>query len=248
MLRTIIWYAHFAGSLIWKIPPVGRLRKLKKQLPKEEFSLLIENFVAKWAVKHIKYSGAKIIVKGEENIPKDGAVLFVSNHQSNFDLAVFLGCIHKPKGYIAKIEVLKIPVLKAYMEFMQCIFMDRSDFKKSAKAILDGVDILKGGQSLVIFPEGTRSKGGPVGEFKAGSFKLATKSKVPIIPVTIDGSYKIMEANKNWIKPGTIYVTIHEKIETAGLTKEQEAMLPDITRQTIISALSAKKQEDTQCS
>ena len=72
--------------------------------------------------------------------------------------------------------------------------------KQSAQTIIDGIKQLKAGINMVIFPEGTRSKGAPVGEFKAGSFKLATKSKAPIVPVTIDGTYKVMEGNKNKIK------------------------------------------------
>lgn len=237
MLRTIICYAHFAGSLIIKIPAAWKFKKLKNELPKEEFEKRVDKLVTKWAYSHVVYSGAEIIVNGHENIPEDGAVLFVSNHQGIFDIGVFMGFIHKPKGYIAKIEVLKIPILRTFMKYMDCVFMDRKDMKQSAKTILEAIEILKGGHSMVLFPEGTRSKGGPVGEFKAGSFKLATKSKVPVIPVTIDGSYKIMEANRNFIKPATIYVTVHEKIETADMTKEQLSKLPEMTREIIVSAL-----------
>ena len=115
--------------------------------------------------------------------------------------------------------------------------MDRSSLKKSAAAIIEGVNILKNGYSLVIFPEGTRSKGGPMCEFKAGSFKLATKAKVPIVPVTINGSYKLMEANNNMIKPAEVDLYIHPMIETYNLTKEEEKQLHTVVENIIKSKL-----------
>ncbi|MGL5764342.1 MAG: lysophospholipid acyltransferase family protein, partial [Sarcina sp.] len=140
--------------------------------------------------------------------------------------------------FIAKKELENIPMISEWMRFMQCIFMDRSNLRKSASAIIDGIKILKSGQSLVIFPEGTRSKGGPMAEFKAGSFKLATKPKLPIVPVTIDGSYKIMEANNNRIKPANVDLYIHKPIFTDSLSKEDEANLHNTVADIIRSKLS----------
>lgn len=105
-------------------------------------------------------------------------------------------------------------------------------------AIVEGIKIIKEGHSLVIFPEGTRSKGGPLGEFKAGSFKLATKSKAPIIPVTMDGTYKLMEAQGGKVKPATVNVYIHPPVETANLTKEEQIELPERVKNIIASKLS----------
>ena len=90
---------------------------------------------------------------------------------------------------------------------------------------------------MVIFPEGTRSKGDEMGEFKAGSFKLATKAKVPIIPVTIKGSYKLMEANGNKIKPDMVEIFIHPEIPTADLSKEELSNLPEKVKSIIGSKL-----------
>ena len=119
-------------------------------------------------------------------------------------------------------------------------FMDRNDMKQSAQTIIDGIKQLKAGINMVIFPEGTRSKGAPVGEFKAGSFKLATKSKAPIVPVTIDGTYKVMEGNKNKIKPAEINLIIHEPIYTDKLTKEEIAELPEKVRSIIVADLPGR--------
>lgn len=241
MLRTIAFYTKFLFSLPLTFPKTKRAEKQLKYFEQNNQVLekyqYIHNVSSEWTESFIKLSGARVTVHGEENVPKDGAVLFVSNHQSNFDIPLLMYYINKPKGFIAKKELENIPMISKWMTFMGCIFMDRSNLRKSASAIIDGIKILKGGQSLVIFPEGTRSKGGPMIEFKAGSFKLATKSKVPIIPVTINGSYKIMDGNGHKITPADIDLYIHKPIYTTNLSKEDEASLPKMVQNIVQSKL-----------
>ncbi|HNH08095.1 MAG TPA: lysophospholipid acyltransferase family protein [Leptospiraceae bacterium] len=160
-----------------------------------------------WARSLVNIVGGKITVNGTENLPK-GPVVFVSNHQGNFDIPVLIGFIPKPFGFISKMEVMKIPVVGSWMKIMNCVFMDRSSRAKSTQAITAGVEILKKGHSLVIFPEGTRSKGGPVQAFKAGSVRLAIDAEVPIVPIAINGTANIMEKNKYIMKPAEVTVTI----------------------------------------
>lgn len=237
MLRTIIWFGHFALSLLTKIGPMYKVKSLDKQGKIEEKEAYIHKVTSKWATSQLKYSGAKVSVHGQENIPKDIPVVFISNHQGNFDIPLLMSYIDKPKGFIAKIETLKIPLVRTWMQYIHCVFMDRSNLRKSASAIIEGVKIIKDGHSLVIFPEGTRSKGGPLGEFKAGSFKLATKSNAPIVPITINGSYKLMEANSNKIKAATVDLFIHPPIETKNLSKEEQENLPDMVKKIIASEI-----------
>ncbi|MDR4369479.1 1-acyl-sn-glycerol-3-phosphate acyltransferase, partial [Bacillus cereus] len=89
-----------------------------------------------------------------------------------------------PFGFVANAVIKKFSVVPTWMDLMNCVFMDLSDRRQSLKAIKDGIELLKTGNSIVLFPAGTRSKGGEVGEFKAGSFHLAVKSGVAILPVT----------------------------------------------------------------
>lgn len=238
MFRTIAWYTHFVISLIMQTPRLHKANSLEKQGKLKEKEIYSNEVTSKWAMSQVKLSGARVKVEGLENIPKDRAVLFVSNHQSNFDIALLMSFIDKPKGYISKIEMAKLPLLRSWMKNINCVFMDRSSLKKSAEAIIEGVKVLKEGHSLVIFPEGTRSKGNTMGEFKGGSFKLATKAKVPIIPVTINGSYKLMEANNNKIKPADVTVYVHPPVETANLSKEELLELPDKVKDIIGTKLS----------
>ena len=115
--------------------------------------------------------------------------------------------------------------------------MDRSDIRQSLKVINQAADHLKKGYSMVIFPEGTRSKGETLGEFKPGSLKLGLKAGVPIVPITISGSYKIMEQNGFIIKPAHVEIIISDPIPTIGLTKEQAAELPEKVYQMIKQGL-----------
>jgi 1-acyl-sn-glycerol-3-phosphate acyltransferase len=238
MIRTIVWFGHFAISLLTKTGPMYKVKSLDRQGKIEEKEAYIHKVTSKWAMSQLKYSGATVFVYGKENIPNDIPVVFISNHQGNFDIPLLMSYIDKPKGFIAKIETLKIPLVRTWMQYIHCVFMDRSNLRKSASAIIEGVKIIKNGHSLVIFPEGTRSKGGPLGEFKAGSFKLATKSNAPIVPITINGSYKLMEANNNKIKAANVELFIHPPIETKNLSKEEQEKLPDMVKKLIASKIS----------
>lgn len=227
MLRSIVWYIVFFSALILRIPAMIRTKTLTKKGLEEERDKLVYKNTTSWARTLLKVAGVKVTVHGLENIPKDTNVLYIGNHQGNFDIPIYMSEIPGLKGFVSKIEVKKIPGVRTWMEYMYCVFMDRSSLRKSGEAIIEGVKLLKKGHSLVIFPEGTRSKGDKMGEFKAGSFKLATKSKVPIVPVTMNGSYKIMENNKKtWqVKPTHLDLYIHPAIETANLTKEEQDAL-----------------------
>lgn len=195
----------------------------------------IHKITFNWAKLVMKAAGAKINIIGLENIPKDETLLFVSNHQSNFDIPLLLSCIDVPKGFIAKKELENWPLISTWMKYINCIFMDRDNLRKSAEAIVDGIKILNSGYSMVVFPEGTRSKGKPIGEFKGGSFKLATKSKCTLVPITINGTYKLMESNKNFVKSSDIELVIHPPIETRSLDKEELENLPETVHSIITS-------------
>lgn len=238
MFRSIYWYTNFIFSLLIRRKELKKLDKLLADGKTEEYEKITYNYVTEWAKKRIKASGATINMIGLENIPDLKGILFMSNHQSNFDILSLLAYLGVPKGFVAKTELGKVPMLSDWMKRIHCLFMDRNDIKQSASVIIEGIKQLKSGINMVIFPEGTRGKNGVMGEFKAGSFKMATKAKAPIVPVTIDGTYKIMEGNKNIIKPATVNIYIHKPIFTAELTKEEINELPEKVEKIVRSKLS----------
>jgi 1-acyl-sn-glycerol-3-phosphate acyltransferase len=177
----------------------------------------------------------KTQIIGLENIPTDRAVLFIGNHRSMLDVVICGSVIPVPVGFISKIELEKIPLLHMQMKDINCLFLDRSDDRKALKTILKAIELVKGGQSMFIFPEGTRSKEeGKFLPFHAGSFKIATKAKAPIVPVTIVGTGDILDDHFPRIKAAPVVVEFGKPIETAEMGRDEQKELPDRVRNLII--------------
>ncbi len=207
-MRTVAFFLYFFGYLFYSIPFVSKAKKyVDSTKTVEQQNVIKQEKPKQWARNLMKISGSDVTVLGMENLP-EGKALIVSNHEGNFDIPVLMSSIPKPFGFISKIEVKKIPVVARWMEVMNCVFMDRKDRRQSIKAIREGIGIIKEGNSIVVFPEGTRSKGGEIAEFKSGSFRLATDAQAPIVPIALWGTSTIMEKNKGWIKPGKVVVSI----------------------------------------
>lgn len=236
-MRTIIWFIYFALSLILVSPFEWWAFHLKKNGRREEMQRLVFRCVNIWATSLLKLAGVKITVEGKENIPKDGVCVFVSNHQGNFDIPVLLTSLDKPNGIVAKKEIEKLPFVKGWMYLLNCVFIDRENPRKAMSTINEAISLVKSGRSMVIFPEGTRSKGGPVAPFKGGAFRICEKSGAPVVPVCINGTYKVMEANNNWLKPADVKIKILPAIETKDMERAQLKELSDIVREEIVRNL-----------
>lgn len=238
MFRTLFFYPIIGVTLIISLLFTIRVNALNKKGKTKEADILAYNVTSWWTKVVMWATGSKITITGVENIPKDETLLVISNHQSYFDIPLLMSALPFPKGFISKKEIGSWPVVRIWMGKLKCVFMDRDNMRKSAEAIVDGINLLKDGHSMVIFPEGTRSKGGPSHEFKAGSFKLATKSLATVLPVTINGTYKLREINeKRRIKPGSINLIIHKPIHTASLSKEELTELPKRVENIIVNAI-----------
>lgn len=187
--------------------------------------------------KMMHAAGATMVVKGRENLPKEGPVVYMATHKGLFDSPVMALVVENDSPiFIGKEETKKMPIFGTWFDATGSIYLARDDMKKSLQAILKGIDELKNGQSIVIFPEGSRMKGKEMGSFKAGSFKLATKANVPIVPIAIQNTYKILE-EKGKIQKTTVYVNIGKPIDVPSLTAEEKKKLPqnveDIVRELL---------------
>lgn len=183
-----------------------------------------ENIVSKaacfWGKTVVFGTFSKIILEGKENIPR-GNVLIIANHQSYFDIPVILGVLNKPAGFLAKTELKKIPLLSFWMKRLHCVFIDRKKLREAEKYIQEVIENLNNGYSMVIFPEGTRSRGKTMKNFKPGSFKVAFKTNVPILPVTINGTYKLYE-EKKLIRKGRIHIKVHPPIQPSKINEKDK--------------------------
>ncbi|NDL66174.1 lysophospholipid acyltransferase family protein [Anaerotalea alkaliphila] len=223
-MKTIGWFIGFWIFQLVTLPFLLYYNSiLKKSGDQERKDAFLYPFTRIWARLMVGMTGSTVEVEGTERLPV-GNVLFVSNHQSNFDIPLLLGYVPKLKGFVAKVELKKLPVVNRWMEALDCIFLDRQNLRQSLAAIQLGIGKLKAGRSLVVFPEGTRSKGPEMGTFKKGSLKLAVKSGVPVVPVTIDGTYRLLE-EKGRIQKAHVRVTIHPPLLVGGMTAEEKESL-----------------------
>ena len=165
----------------------------------------------------------KITYIGEERIPKDQAVLYIGNHRSYFDILMTYVRVPRPTGYVAKLEMLKIPLLSHWMKNLHCLFLDRKDLKQGAKIILAAIGKIKDRISICIFPEGTRNKiADTFLPFHAGSFKIAEKSGCPIIPIALNNAGDVFEDHFPKIKKTHVVIEYGEPIYPNELSKEEK--------------------------
>lgn len=200
--------------------------------------------MVQWGFRCILFlAGAKITVIGEENVPTDKAVLYICNHRSYFDILMTYSRVPRLTGYIAKKEMLRIPLLSTWMKYLNCLFLDRQDVKQGLKTILEAIDKVKSGISICIFPEGTRNRTTETFmEFHEGSFKIAEKSGCPIVPVAINNAGAIFEDHIPFIKKAHVVIEYGEPFSVNDLDKEQKKHIGAYTKD-IISRMYFKNEK-----
>jgi 1-acyl-sn-glycerol-3-phosphate acyltransferase len=189
-------------------------------------------------------TGCPLDVKGRENIPDNEGVCFVSNHVGIFDIILALAFIGRPFGFVAKKELLYAPFVNIWIWLLGGLFIDRKNLKKAHRTIEEGVKRIKNGGGMIIFPEGTRSKGRGLQAFRSGSFKLATQADALIVPVTINGSYELFEKT-GLIQKVPLDIIFGEVISTADIPlEEKKQVLSDKVHEIIEEALKTTTLKD----
>ncbi|MBQ8306010.1 MAG: 1-acyl-sn-glycerol-3-phosphate acyltransferase [Blautia sp.] len=185
-------------------------------------------------------SGTRVTVIGQEHVPKDTPVLYIANHRSYFDILLTYCRCPGLTGYVAKKEMLRYPLLRTWMKRLYCLFLDRKDIRQGLQTILTAVDYIRQGISICIFPEGTRS----VNEseldmlpFHEGSFKIATKTGCPIIPISLSNTQEIFEAHLPKIRPAHVVLEYGEPIYPADMSRQEQKQLGAMTQNLIRETL-----------
>lgn len=243
MIRFILICITVVGYLILSIPLliiewiIGKFSPKAKDISSLRIIQAVFRFIL-WL------TGARITYIGEENVPKDTPVLYIGNHRSFFDILLTYTRCPIRTGYVAKKEMEKIPLLSSWMRYLHCLFLDRKDIKQGLKTILTAIEKVKSGISICIFPEGTRNKTADelnLLPFHEGSFKIASKSKCPIIPIAINNSAEIFEAHFPRISPVNVIVEYGKPIYIDQLSKEEQRHIGDYTRNIILEMLRKNK-------
>ena len=197
------------------------LRAYENGDPKPGYDL-----IRRMAKDLIDSTGSRVIYHGLENLPEEKGVLFVSNHQSIFDIPVLMQVMEAPTGFIAKKELKKAPGIGLWIRMIGGLFMDRSDLRQSMEVILKAGDLMKQGLNMAIYPEGTRAKGEGHNPFKAGSLKPASIAKTAVVPVYVDGTRKIFEGNKGFnITPNEVHAYFGKPISLKDMSRAEQKEL-----------------------
>jgi len=201
--------------------------------------------VVQWAFKVILFlAGTRVIIKGEENVPKNEPVLYVGNHRSYFDIVITYSRVPELTGYVAKKEMLRWPLLVNWMKNLHCLFLDRQDVKQGLKTILTAIDKVKAGISICIFPEGTRNRvNDTFMEFHEGSFKVASKSGCAVVPMAIYNSAAIFEDHIPWIRKTTVIVEYGKPFYIKDLPRETQKRVGAYSRDLIMENYFRLKEE-----
>jgi 1-acyl-sn-glycerol-3-phosphate acyltransferase len=239
-MRTIYFYLCLTINLIWINLKKKQYNNLRKHKTNGEVKEFLTNSVTNWSNFVLKIAGLNLTVIGKENIPNEPCV-FVGNHQSNFDIPAVLCNINRLTGVIAKKNMGKVPIMSYWMRQIHCVLMDRENPREALKAIAEGVQNLKDGYSMLIYPEGTRSRSNIMGEFKKGSMRLAIKAGVPIVPITVYDTYKAMEGNNGKIKKANAKIIIGKPIYTDAMSKEEKANIAEIVKNIIQNNLDQER-------
>ena len=226
--------------LILSIPILLYERFLKKKDPEKQMhqSLAVVQFMFRLI---LKVSGVQVTVEGRENIPRDKAVLYVGNHRSYFDILVGYTTVPGLTGFVAKKEMLRYILLRDWMRNVNCLFLDRVDIKEGLKTILEGIDKVKNGISIWIFPEGTRNRNPELSDllpFREGSLKIAEKSGCAVIPVAMVGNADIFENHVPMIRKKKVAIRYGQPIYLKDLPPQIRRKYGAYVRDVIIQMLN----------
>jgi 1-acyl-sn-glycerol-3-phosphate acyltransferase len=188
-----------------------------------------------WAYTMLAVSFVRTEIKNKDKILKGTSYIIISNHQSHYDIITLVTTLGIQFRWIIKKEILKLPIFGYALYASRNIFIDRSNTTSAIESINKGFDRLPKGVSVMVFAEGTRSPDGQIHEFKKGGFITAVARKISILPVTVNGSRRVMHKGSFTLKPGKIQVVIGNPIDTSGYTNDTIPELIDKTRQTIMA-------------
>ena len=234
--KTFTWFLKFASSLLRLLPKMKKGVKLKNTGDIATYKPFVDEELRKWLNPLMKSAGVDFVVKGKENIPGNEAVIYAPNHQGIFDMPALILNTPTPCGFIAKKELQKVPIVRTWMWLLDCVFIDRENKREARVAIKESIELINKGRSMVIFPEGTRSRDGVPLPFKSGVMMIAKETKAKIVPVVLEGIIDRFEGTGN-ITPGTVTVTFLPAIETENLSRDEMKAMPDQIRSKIVAVL-----------
>lgn len=238
-MRTLWIYIRIAAFFISSKPDLNKAKKLKAKGDDEGWQRLLKKWYDKAMILFPKLLGLTIEVSGKENIITDRAAIYISNHQSYPDPIAIFYALGFVCPVLAKKEVMKIPIISSWMELFDCVYIDREDARKSVESLNQAAVQINDGRSFIIFPEGTRTHDGSLGEFKAGAFKVAEKTKAPLVPICIHNMNEVMPRGSMKFHKANVKIDILPAIDISGMSRTEIRALPAQIKEMI-----AEKKEE----
>ena len=228
---TLVALLNFMYLTLFKASKIKKMSRDKAPFAaRKELKKLSERIIkaAKINLDEAAYKKMKL---------EDGIVV-VANHSSNLDIPVIVTALSIPVGFVAKKEMENWPFYSMWMKMSNCIFLDRSNPREGIKSIRKAVEIVKQGYPTVIFPEGERTLTGEVGNFKKGSFKLATETNGIILPLTIDGTFFVQNRKSILMKPNRkVRLTVGKPIDLRKINQENSKNISEIVRELVVKEM-----------
>jgi 1-acyl-sn-glycerol-3-phosphate acyltransferase len=201
----------------------------------------MQHWCARWWCRLIAWTiFARIHVHGVENVRSDRTYVYMANHSSLIDIPALFAYLPYQFRIMAKKELFYIPFMGWHLWTAGNFPIDRSDGRKTARSLRRVIEGVRGGKSLAVFPEGTRTPDGRLQQFKSGAFKIALRAGVPIVPVSIRGTFKLLPKTTLAPRPGRVDVVVGKPIETSGYTEENLDELIARTRSAIQAGLECE--------
>jgi 1-acyl-sn-glycerol-3-phosphate acyltransferase len=238
--RVLRWlYLPYTGCVFLPVLGVSTVAMGSAAMAIAKFSPRAAfHFGTVWAWCLCRLNLTRVRVQGRENAQPGQSYVIMSNHQSHFDVLAFYGHWGRQFRWVMKEELRKVPGIGWYCSAGGHIFLDRSSREAAIRSLRDARSLLEGGISVMIFPEGTRSRDGRLGTMKKGGFMMALDLDLPILPVSISGSRHVLPGRSMRLLPGSIRIKIHPPIDPADYGREGRAALMADVRRAIAFGLS----------
>lgn len=242
VLRALFWVIYQPYKWLFIVPflvvSTSVLASLTMTLSYITSPKIADPVAVFWARVNSFFTPMSVVVSGAENIESGRSYVITANHSSLYDIYALYGWLGISFKWVMKKELERVPFIGPVCKSLGHIFIDRSDSAKAIQSLNAARSLLTNGTSVIFFPEGSRSNDGFVGPFKKGAFKMAIDLGLPVLPVTLNGTEKILPKGTTNLMPGTVELIIHEPIPVEHYTSETLSDLMDTTRMTIISGQS----------
>lgn len=240
MLRTVAFFAYLVVLMmltLFVFPVLGLVRLFGGERAHDRALGMI---TGAWARHLLWFGGVPVEVDMRGRPPREGPLCVVSNHQGDADILLVVGFVPRLVGFIAKKELTRLPIISWWMRAMHCVFIERHSARQALAAIERAAGRIRAGQAMILFPEGTRSRSRRMADFKPGSMKLAKDAGAPVLPVTIDGTFRLFE-ERGVVTPAPVRLTLHKVVPARTVSRLSRRELAEHLQDTIRGPLEARR-------